>query len=140
MKTKIIKKFDKRVFADVSKLLDAWWKGKHQLQMADFRNVLKHDYLICIFDGKKVVAIATLVPVRKLSNLRGSIEHVIVDKDYRGKGLGKTIMQYALRLAKKLKIQSVFLTCDPKNTVANKLYKKMGFKLENIHFYNKKLK
>ncbi|MSU60688.1 MAG: GNAT family N-acetyltransferase [Candidatus Staskawiczbacteria bacterium] len=140
MKIKVIKKFDKKVFMDAAGLLEAWWKGKHQLQLADFKNVLKYDYLICAFDGKKVVAMATLVPVRKLSNLRGSIEHVMVDKEYRGQGLGKMVMDYALQLAKKLKMHSVFLTCDPENVVANGLYKKMGFKLENIHFYNIKLK
>ena len=140
MKIKIVKKFDKGVFLDVSELLFDWWKKKHTLQMSDFKNVIKHDYLICVFDGKKVVGIATLVPVQKLSNLRGSIEHVIVDKNYRGQGLGRMLMEHALKLSKKLNMQSVFLTCDPKNTVANTLYKKMGLRLESIHFYSKKLK
>lgn len=138
MEVKVIKKFDKKVFSDVSELLFDWWKKKHTLKISDFKNVLKRDYLICVFDGNKVVGITTLVPVQKLSNFRGSIEHVIVNKNYRGQGLGKLLMKHALKLSKKLKMQSVSLTCDPKNVAASALYKKMGFKLENTNFYVRK--
>jgi phosphinothricin acetyltransferase len=56
------------------------------------------------------------------------IEDVVVDKDFRGNGFGKMLIEHLIKEAQKRKISKVFLTSNPNRIVARKMYKQMGFK------------
>lgn len=53
---------------------------------------------------------------------------IIVRKENRGQGIGKTIMQGILKEAQKRKINKAYLQVVVGNSVAEKLYYKLGFK------------
>lgn len=105
-----------------------------------FKKLIKKNHLIGLYDGDKIIGTVTLIEIYKLSGIKGSIEHLILDEKYRGRGLGKKLMIFAINLAKRLKIKTLFLTCEPGRIVANSLYQKLGFKIKKTNFYYLDLK
>ncbi|MFW9922600.1 MAG: GNAT family N-acetyltransferase [Candidatus Thorarchaeota archaeon] len=57
------------------------------------------------------------------------IDKVGVKKDFRGKGFGKNLMKFALKIAEKNRYQNVMLEVVKKNYRAINLYKKLGFQI-----------
>lgn len=143
-KIKIITRFDKNTLLGVNDLFFEWWSKKRYnikgVKEEYFRRFIKNSQLICLYDNEKMIGAVTLVKIYKVSGLSCSIEHLIVDKNYRGRGLSKQLMNFAIDLAKKQKARRVFLTCDKSNDIGNALYKKMGFKLGAVNFYSLDLK
>jgi glucosamine-phosphate N-acetyltransferase len=59
----------------------------------------------------------------------GHIEDIIVDKEFRGNGYGKYIINYLIKYAKNNNCYKIILNTDEKNL---KFYQKCGFKKTNI--------
>jgi ribosomal protein S18 acetylase RimI-like enzyme len=57
----------------------------------------------------------------------GFIENVITDVKYRRKGIGKTVMENAIKYAKEQNCYKVLLQSGNKRTDAHPFYEKMGF-------------
>jgi ribosomal protein S18 acetylase RimI-like enzyme len=57
----------------------------------------------------------------------GYIENVIVDKNYRKRGIGKKIMEMAIEYAKENNCYKVVLQSGKKRVEAHKFYEKIGF-------------
>ena len=77
-------------------------------------------------DNADIIASGTLLIEPKLIHsfgYVGHIEDIIVDKSYRGCGLGKIIVSYLIEHAKILKCYKVILNCSDKYV---KFYKKLG--------------
>ena len=83
----------------------------------------------------KMVGTLTIVFYRTPVGLRARIEDVVVDKDYRGKGIGQALIQYAVDKAKQTGCTSVDLTSRPDRVQANRLYQKIGFKSIKTNVY-----
>lgn len=59
-----------------------------------------------------------------------NIWHMMIDKDFQGKGYGKTALQKLLSYISSKpfgKSQTVLITCNPENQVAYNLYRQIGF-------------
>ena len=76
--------------------------------------------------------------------MRGSSEGTVfllsVDKKFRGKGFGETLLRHAVEGLKKQGAKFIKLSVREENEPAQKLYKKVGFYLESsdnhgFHFY-----
>jgi len=65
----------------------------------------------------------------------GFIENVITDIKYRGKGIGKNIMENAIKYAKENNCYKVILQSGNKRTDAHEFYKKLGFDGESKKAY-----
>jgi ribosomal protein S18 acetylase RimI-like enzyme len=70
----------------------------------------------------------------------GFIEHVIVDKNYRRKSIGKKIMEMAIEYAKNNNCYKVVLQSGKKRNEAHKLYEKLGFNRESKIAYELRFK
>ncbi|QLG47005.1 GNAT family N-acetyltransferase [Costertonia aggregata] len=90
-------------------------------------------------DNEAVVAIAMLSTYIIISGHRGIVEDVVVDSAYRGKGIGKKLMQKLLEEAKKQKLDEILLFTGHHRTAAINLYKGLGFTLRKSGVYNMKL-
>lgn len=86
-----------------------------------------------------LIGIGMFVPIRKPRGFYGSIEEIVVDEEYRGKGLGKKIVQTLLEKSISLKMKCVDLKSSPKRELANKMYKSLGFKIIESNFYRFKI-
>jgi ribosomal protein S18 acetylase RimI-like enzyme len=63
------------------------------------------------------------------------VERIYIRKAYKGKGLGKQLMHYAIQLAKEMKKNYVWLSVCEKNTDAISFYIKMGFREAGRHSF-----
>jgi ribosomal protein S18 acetylase RimI-like enzyme len=61
------------------------------------------------------------------------IDNFVIDKDHRGQGIGKRIMEYALNYARDIKCDSVSLDVFRENADANALYERYGFEKPGYH-------
>ena len=81
-------------------------------------------------DGK-LVATFQLSFIQYLTyqgGIRAQLEAVRVGRRYRGQGIGRAIVQYALERAKKRRAHLLQLTTDKKRPEAIKFYESLGFR------------
>jgi ribosomal protein S18 acetylase RimI-like enzyme len=63
----------------------------------------------------------------------GYIYDIFVKKEFRGKGIGKTLLNKAQSYCKQVGFSRILLMVSVENDVAAGLYKKMGFKTESMY-------
>ena len=91
------------------------------------------------FKTEPMVGIAAIYFVQTLNGLKSGIEDVVVDKKYRGLGLGKKLVRALIGAAKRKKAKYIDLTSNPKRVEANALYQKLGFKKRETNVYRLEL-
>ena len=68
---------------------------------------------------------------------RGCFYHVCVDPDYRLRGIGKSMVVFAMEALKKEKINKVSLIAFTKNDIGNAFWKEIGWtKREDLNYYD----
>ena len=98
-----------------------------------------HDSELWIIrDGEHIIGMATLIGVYTLSGLRVHVDLIVVDERYRGKGLGRAIMEKLIERAKVRKAVAMDLTSNPTREAANALYLKLGFEQRETNVYRLK--
>lgn len=88
-----------------------------------------------IFDGDKLVGMGWIFPRQTALRRQAVIEDMIVDEEYRGKGLGKKLMDRLIAWADQNGMEMIELTSSPRRIAANELYKKCGFVLHPTNHY-----
>ncbi len=78
-------------------------------------------------DGGTVVGYIWFKVIRSATGVFGRIEHIFVDESWRGKGLGKMLMETAEEYFRKRGVKKVKLTVTTANRKAIKLYSEMGY-------------
>jgi len=68
------------------------------------------------------------------------IEDVVVAISYRGQGVGKFLIEFAIQYAKEQNADTLMLTSNPERISANKLYQNLGFQQKTTNVYRMKLK
>jgi GNAT superfamily N-acetyltransferase len=87
--------------------------------------------LVVIEDNNKVIGTLQLSFIQYLTyqgGIRAQIEAVRVHEDYRGKGIGQKLFEWAILKAKEKRAHVVQLTTDKKRPEALAFYEKLGFK------------
>ncbi|MFH1752198.1 MAG: GNAT family N-acetyltransferase, partial [archaeon] len=69
----------------------------------------------------------------QINGFEGFVFGVAVEEDFRGQGLGETLLDFALDYFKQQAIKEVKLLVRKENTAAKRLYLKKGFKLIGLH-------
>jgi ribosomal protein S18 acetylase RimI-like enzyme len=82
-----------------------------------------------------IVAMLTLIIIKIPSGKYAQIEDVVVDSKYRGKGIGRNLVESAILLARENHVKQVHLTSNPLRIKANKLYMKLGFIKRDTNVY-----
>ena len=68
---------------------------------------------------------------------RGCMYHVCVDPEYRMRGIGKSVVVFAMNALKKEHISKVSLIAFTKNDVGNKFWRCIGWtKREDLNYYD----
>lgn len=129
--------------ADISKLLSELRElnpDQHQTTLAEVQAVIADKNIFCLVvkDGSRIVGMATLFVMQKFGKRIGHVEDVVISSEYRGKGLGETLMHEIITTAKSQNIDTLNLTSRPVRVAANKLYKKLGFEIKETNFYRMK--
>lgn len=79
-------------------------------------------------DNGTIVGVLTLVFVEIPTGYKAWIEDVVTDLEYRGLGIGQSLVERALSMAEAEGVKSVNLTSRPSRQAAHALYRKVGFK------------
>ena len=90
-----------------------------------------HHIFVYIIEGK-IVGMITMLIEQKLIHNGASIVHIedlVVDKEYRGSGIGKELVEYCMRQITSDKYYKIILNCS-KELIP--FYEKLGFKERNV--------
>lgn len=91
-----------------------------------------------VSDGHSTIAgMLTITLYRVPTGGRSIVEDLVVDGEYRGMGIAKTLLQHAIEIARAAGANGVALTSNPQRVEANQLYLAMGFQKRetNAYFY-----
>ena len=91
-------------------------------------------------DEKHIVGCATLCVFESPTGRKASVEDVVVLPAYRGQGIGRTLLQRIIDVAKTKRAPiDLRLTSNPTRTEANAMYQALGFVQRDTNVYMMKL-
>ena len=93
------------------------------------RNALNDEntHIYVIRDEGHIIGTSTLCILHTLEFKLAHVESVVVLPEYRGRKFGQELIKFIISEAKRLNVQFLQLTSNPKRVSANNLYKMMGF-------------
>lgn len=94
---------------------------------------------LVIKDGQKIIGIGMIMIYDVPTEKRAWLEEIIVDEGYRGQGLGEQVSKELIEIAKRERVNRVYLSSGPQREAANKLYQKLGFEKKETNVYRLKL-
>jgi ribosomal protein S18 acetylase RimI-like enzyme len=129
---------DKWLLHDINGLLAQLSEKAKRRSRGDLKRIVEGTDMIMVVAmvGKLTIGMASIYFRETLTKKVGVIEDVVVDRKYRGKGIGQKLTEMLIEEAKRRNTNRVEypryyleLTSKPKRKAANALYKKFGFKL-----------
>ena len=111
-------------------------EDEYKLAFAQIQTDAGQQLLVAEEEGK-VVGTMALIIVPNLSHGGlpwAGVENVMVDADYRRRGIGKLLMDYALAQAKKAGCYKIQLISDKSRKEAHKFYRALGYKASGHGF------
>ena len=117
---------------DTKQVIDLWISSFSR----NFSNVLNPGYLndpssitMVVYERNTIIGVASIHIIYKLSRTLGLIEDVAVNKDHRGKGIGKSLVEKLIEIGKQKNCDKIVLNTSEKNS---KFYEKIGFEKNEI--------
>lgn len=92
-------------------------------------------HFFAVMGEEHIIGCASLCVFDSPTGRKASIEDVVVASAYRGKHLGKQLMQHVIEYAKTLAPISLQLTSRPERAEANRLYQSLGFQRRETNAY-----
>ena len=132
---------------ELTSLTDAWWEYLDVLmkQLSDEKTVTRSMvqdvidsadcHLFALFDGEAIIGCATLAVYYSPTGRKACIEDVVVHSDYRGRHLGRMLLEHLISVARTLSPIELHLTSRPVRVAANALYQSLGFIKRETNFY-----
>jgi len=118
--------------SDTKQVIDIWTSSFSR----NFSNNLNPGYIndpnsttMVVCEGSTIIGVASIHIIYKLSRTLGLIEDVAVDKNHRGKGVGKSIVEKLIEIGKQKNCDKIILNTSEKNS---KFYEKIGFEKNEI--------
>lgn len=118
--------------SDIKQVINLWTYSFSR----NFNNTLNTGYLndpnsitMVVCEGNTIIGVASIHIIYKLSRTLGLIEDVAVNKDHRGKGIGKSLVEKLIEIGKQKNCDKIVLNTSEKNS---KFYEKIGFEKNEI--------
>lgn len=121
----------------VQKLND--YKQSEAILEERFAEMITQNYECAgIFDGEILIGISGMwFCIRHYSGKSVEVDHVHIDEDYRGQGLGKLFFKWIYNYVKQKGYESVELNTYVQNYPSHKFYYNEGFQILGYHFHKK---
>ena len=117
---------------DIEQVIDIWTNSFSR----NFSKPVNSEYLsdpnsttIVISVEDIIVGVASIHIIKKLTRILGTIEDVAVNKKYRGKGVGKKLVERLILIGKQKNCDKIVLSSSEENS---KFYEKIGFKKKEL--------
>ena len=137
MKISILKASDvnENLSKQVKELFNKLNSEINQIDLSELFNP-KNDivFAYCLHD-EKLSGMALMSCYSVISGYKGWVEDVVVDNKYRGKGLGRKLMNKLLEEGKKKGLSEILLFSNEKRQAAISLYKSLDFKQKHSGLY-----
>ena len=92
-------------------------------------------HFFAVMEEEHIVGCASLCVFESPTGRKASIEDVVVASAYRGKHLGKQLMEHVIDYARTLAPINLQLTSRPERAEANRLYQSLGFQRRETNAY-----
>lgn len=109
--------------------------------LAELRRAIRSDATTLLFariDGT-IVGTLSLVVFAVPTGKRAWIEDVVVDPEFRERGVAQALVSEAVRRAGAASCRTVDLTSRPDRQAANRLYERLGFERRLTNVYRKSI-
>ena len=116
--------FQRNDFDAVKKLLIEGFSSKYKNDINE-NFFLLNNYGFVLKEDEKLLGFASIHVINKINRISCLIEDVVIDSNYRGKGLGKLLINHLIKFSKTLGSDKIILNSQESNT---KFYEKLGFK------------
>ena len=128
------------VYQAIQNLLPQLSQSPKKISHRDLMDIIaaENSFLFVALDGKKddqIIGMLCLHLNKQPTGVKSRIEDVVVDRDYRGKGIGRALMQKAIDYAHKKGADMIELTSHPHRETANSMYKNIGFEQITTNVY-----
>ena len=117
---------------DIKQVIDIWTNSFSR----NFSKPVNPEYLsdpnsstIVISIEDIIVGVASIHIIKKLTRILGIIEDVAVNEKYRGKGVGKKLVERLILIGKQKNCDKIVLSSSEENS---KFYEKIGFKKKEL--------
>lgn len=104
-----------------------------------FSEIITQNYECAgIFEGEKLIGVSGMwFCTRHYSGKSIEVDHVYIDDNYRGKGLGKQFFEWIYNYVKQKGYEAVELNTYVQNYPSHKFYYNEGFEILGYHFFKK---
>ncbi len=137
----IFKIIDKKNINYIIPLIQKFTKNKFSDSILEqrFSEMVNQNYECAgIFDGQKLIGVSGMwFCTRHYSGKSVEVDHVYIDDDYRGKGLGKQFLKWIYNYAKQKGCEEIELNTYVQNYPSHKFYYNEGFEILGYHFAKK---
>lgn len=129
--------YDQSHYEDVVRLLGQLTSRTISFSEADYRVLVasSNNPFFLLLDDGRVIGMLTVGVYLSPTGGKAWIEDVVVDKMFRGRGLGRKLVAHAIEYCKSQGINTLMLTSNPKRVAANALYQSLGFERKETNVY-----
>lgn len=131
---------DEEIVSGMNCLLAQLSENSQSIVLEDLNQALENPHFVVylatdkVQDRHRIVGMALIFFQWRPSGWLAEIHDVVVDKDYRGQGLGNMLTERLLEAARFFMAErgqkvTVYLTSKPAREAANQMYQKHGFEL-----------
>ena len=112
------------------------------MKQVDLNEVLDENNRVvfaCCRHDDRIIGMALMCQYKVISGNKGWIEDVVVDTEFRGRGIGRKLMKKLLDEAKKKNLSELLLFSADHRKAAIGLYSDLGFKRKDSGLYTLKM-
>lgn len=138
-----IRKFEEKDIKEIYNLLNELYSNeiKYEIFVKKYKECLTNEKFYCIIaeENSKVIGVLTSRVIDRLVKTKEIffIDDFIVDKDYRNRGIGSSLLKTAIDYAQKINCQTVELTTYIDNINAQKFYENNGLSKKHYNYKKK---
>lgn len=133
-----VAQFDSALIAPIADMLAQLTAREYPFGEQELRAIVEDSasQLFVMRDDERIMGMLTLGHYTSPTGRKVWIEDVVVSADYRGKGLGRKLINHAIEYCREnLSPCTLMLTSNPARVAANELYRTSGFEPKQTNVY-----
>ena len=137
MKIQILKmdKLNAEIQTGISELFQQLNPNQRQISSEEIFTTGNQITFVYCQEDNGIVGIASICSYQAISGHKGWIEDVVVDINFRGKGVGRKLIYKLLEIGKEKRMTEILLFTADHRIPAINLYKSIGFEIKDSRIY-----